>query len=116
MNTIGERLKYARKIRGYTQQELEETSCVSRGVIRSIEGDRHSTQMVNYIACAKALGINVKWLLKGIGAMKLDDQGKILNNLFQMIAELNESQQKCLLVLVSAIQQLWKEESDGEVS
>lgn len=98
VNTIGKRLKYIRKLRGYSQGELADISLVARAVISNIEIDRYSTQMVSYAAIAKALNINLDWLLKGIGPMEIDNErAKILDELYHTCATLTEPQQKYLL-------------------
>lgn len=98
VNTIGKRLKYIRKLRGYSQGELADISLVARAVISNIEIDRYSTQMVSYAAIAKALNINLDWLLKGIGPMEIDNErAKILDELYHTCATLTESQQKYIL-------------------
>ena len=106
VDTIGKRLKYARKLRGYSQQELSAHSLVARPVISNIEIDRYSTQMVNYAAIAKALNINREWLLNGTGPMEMDNErARILDELYHVCATLTESQQKYILETIRLMQE-----------
>ena len=106
MDTIGKRLKYIRKHRGHTQETLAEVSLVARAVISNIEVDRYSTQMVSYAAIAKALNVNLDWLLKGTGPMEPDNERtKILDELYRACATLTESQQKYLLETIRIMRQ-----------
>ena len=98
MNTIGKRLAYARKFRGYTQDDLARASSVSRGVIGNIETNRAKTQTVYLLAFCQALDINSEWLIHGTGPMEPDNErSKILNELYKVCATLTEPQQKYLL-------------------
>ena len=105
MNTIGERLAYARKLRGYTQSELAEASYVSRSVITNIETGRFSTQTVNYVAVAKTLNISHEWLIHGTEPMEVDnDRSKILDELYKVCSTLTESQQLFMLETIRSMQ------------
>ena len=108
VNTIGERLKYARKLRGYSQNKLSEISLVARPVISNIEINRYSTQLANYDAIAKALNINLEWLLKGNELMEVNNErAKIVDELYHEIAGLSKEQQVCLLNMVREIKKLF---------
>lgn len=105
MNTIGERLVYARKQRGFTQAQLAETSYVSRAVIANIETGRFSAQTVALVAICNALNINKEWLIDGEGEMEPDNErSKILNELYQVCSELTEPQQLFLLDTIRSMQ------------
>lgn len=70
--TLGERLKYAReKIRNLKQKELEEISGVKQQIISRVEkGEIKRTKYLPELA--KALKINLSWLLSGKGEPELD--------------------------------------------
>ena len=68
MNTLGKRLKAARKSKGFTQQELEKLSGVSQQLISKIESEKieSTTEVFNL---AEVLDVNAKWLATGSGEM-----------------------------------------------
>lgn len=106
METLGERLIYARKVRGYTQAQLAKVSFVSRAVIANIETNRFATQMVVLVAICDALNINRDWLLNGTGPMERDNQRtKILAELNHACETLTEQQQFFLLDVIKAMKQ-----------
>ena len=111
MNTIGNRLAYARKLRGYTQDDLARASSVSRGVIGNIETNRAKTQTVYLLAFCQALGINSEWLINGIGPIESDEErSKILNELYKACAALTEAQQKYILETIRLMREYLVEE------
>jgi transcriptional regulator with XRE-family HTH domain len=68
LNTLGQRLRYARMLRKLTQTSLAERARVNQSDISKIErGDSLST--VNGVALARALGVNPLWLDNGEGPM-----------------------------------------------
>lgn len=69
MNTLGKRLKFARKEKGLTQAELQKMSCVSQQMISLIESEKveSTTEVFNL---SEALDVNPKWLATGNGEMK----------------------------------------------
>ncbi|MDG6301028.1 S24 family peptidase [Glaesserella parasuis] len=66
MNTLSERLKFARTQANYTQVKLAEEVGVSQNTIQKIEKGGE-TKYVNQLA--KALKVNPEWLQFGIGEM-----------------------------------------------
>lgn len=66
----GERLKYARNRKGWSQGKLAEESGVGQGSISKIErGDQDRSSFD--ITLAKALEINPEWLANGTGSMEI---------------------------------------------
>lgn len=53
MNTLGERLNYARKQKGYTQDSLAQTIGVSRGVIFNLEKTRQNRRPLSSMQSAR---------------------------------------------------------------
>ena len=106
MQTIGERLMYVRKLRGYsTQSELADAIGVTRGVIANIESNRYSTQEIVYNALCSTLNINKDWLINGIGPMEPDNErSKLLDELYRVCSELSEPQQQFILETIKAMQ------------
>ncbi|MGB4498798.1 MAG: helix-turn-helix domain-containing protein [Methylococcaceae bacterium] len=77
MNTLGKRLKAARKNKGLTQQELEKLSGVSQQLISKIESEKieSTTEVFNL---AEVLDVNAKWLATGNGEMR--GESRAVNN------------------------------------
>lgn len=70
MNTLGDRLNYARKQKGYTQESLAQTIGVSRGVIFNLEKSKTEPQAIVANAVCQVLKINKEWLMEGTGNME----------------------------------------------
>lgn len=71
MDTLAERLKFARKKRGLTQEQLSDAAGVAQSDISKLErGDSQKT--TSLIRLAKALGCNPEWLDTGDGDSWLD--------------------------------------------
>ena len=70
MDTLGARLNYARRKRGYTQNSLAEEIGVSRGVIYNLEKDKTSPQPIVINAICQTLKISQNWLMTGDGEME----------------------------------------------
>jgi phage repressor protein C with HTH and peptisase S24 domain len=69
MQTQGDRIRLARKARGWTLDELTKRSGVKRSAISEVE--RGKTQRSrDAAALARALGVNVDWLADGRGKME----------------------------------------------
>ena len=109
MNTLGERLNYARKKSGYTQDSLAETIGVSRGVIFNLEKNKTEPQTIVINAICQTLKINKDWLTNGTGAMENNSEAsqsaKILAELYDVAKELSEDEQLYLLDTVKALKQ-----------
>ena len=91
MNTLGERLNYARKQKGYTQDSLAQTIGVSRGVIFNLEKNKTEPQAIVINAVCQILKINKEWLTDGTGDMESGNQA------FQSAKLLEELYNICLL-------------------
>ncbi len=73
METLGERLRWARKRLGWSQERLSEESNVKQGTISKIErGDQSRTSYVTELATA--LVVSPHWLADGVGsAYEIED-------------------------------------------
>ena len=107
MNTLGERLKYARKSKGYTQDTLANTIGVSRGVIFNIEKNKTKPQSIVINAICQTLSVSKEWLLTAEGEpenyKKTIRSAKILTELFSAVKELSEEEQLYLLDIIKAL-------------
>jgi transcriptional regulator with XRE-family HTH domain len=68
------RLRYARKLRGLTQEELEAKTGVSQSAISDLEkGESKSPSGTNLVTLAQKLEVNPDWLATGKGDMEQID-------------------------------------------
>lgn len=107
MNTLGERLKHARKSRGYTQDSLAEAIGVSRGVIFNLEKGKSEPQTIVVNAICKILKTRKEWLLDGAGDMEesegMSQSAKTLAELYNAVKDLSEDEQLYLLDIVNSL-------------
>lgn len=98
MTTLGERLIYARKEAGFTQESLADTIGVSRGVIYNLENGKNKNKPQDVVlnAICQALKIRKEWLVDGSGEMSDDcetsQSSKILAELSAVASELSEDE------------------------
>ena len=107
MNTIGDRLKFARKSHGFTQISLADAIGVSRGVIFNLEKNKTEPQAIVLNAICQTLHINREWLVTGEGEM--EDTGsasqslKVLSELYEVAKGLSKEEQLYLLDTIKAL-------------
>ena len=107
MGTLGDRLNYARKQKGYTQDSLAESIGVSRGVIFNLEKNKNDPQTIVINAICQTLKIRKDWLMNGTGEMEDTSEtsrsAKILSELYEVAKGLSEDEQLYLLDTVKAL-------------
>ena len=107
MDSLGERLKYARKHKKCTQDSLAKIIGVSRGVIFNLEKNKTEPQMIVINAICQTLSINKDWLMSGGGEMerteKASQSAKTLIALHEVIKDLTEEEQLYLLEITKAM-------------
>lgn len=105
---MGERLKKARKSKGYTQEALAATIGVSRGVITNIEYGKAEPQPLAIRAICNALDINEQWLTTGKGVMesasKSEKSARLLSDIYNSAKELSEQEQDYILDMIKTFQ------------
>ena len=69
VNTLAERLKYARKLRDLTQKKLAQAAKVSQGAISNYE-TRLRASPRHLLKLAAALKVNPLWLAEGVGPIE----------------------------------------------
>ena len=107
MNTLGDRLYYARKIRGYTQISLADAIGVSRGVIINLEKNKTEPQVIVTNAVCQVLQIREEWLLFGGGEMEdLSEDAQKARILAELCKELQELSKAELLYLKDTVKAL----------
>lgn len=111
---LGERLRLARKKKGYTQDSLAEAIGVSRGVIYNLEKSKTVPQLIVLNALCDTLQIDKNWLLNGEGKMEDSDtaaqSARVLAELYEVAKELSPDEQLYLLDTVKALQNRLKRE------
>lgn len=104
LNSIGERLKYARKTKGFTQRQLADAIKSSRGVITNIEMNKNigAPRETFTEAICNALRINKEWLIFGTGPMDQAQMGgnEILAQIHFLAQQLDEAEQDYILELI----------------
>ena len=63
--TIGDRLKKAREVSGYTQAQFGNVIGLTRGVIANLETETTPVKKPIVVAWAFATGVDIDWLLTG---------------------------------------------------
>lgn len=75
LDTIGKRLKKARKYAGMTQVKLADAIDTKQGAISDLENGRNNSS-TKLVQMALVLGVNAEWLSTGVGEMVIvDDKG-----------------------------------------
>ncbi len=107
MGLLGDRLKQARKSRGYTQESLADTIGVSRGVIFNLETNKTEPQVIVVNALCHTLQISREWLVRGEGEMEapaaIPCSARILTELYDAMKGLSEAEQLYLLDVIKAL-------------
>lgn len=106
--TISERLKYVRKMRGFTQESLAAAIGASRGVITNIEYGKVEPQPLVIRAICETLHINEQWLINGKGAMETlnetEKSSRILSEIYNSAKELSSEEQDFILDMIKNFQ------------
>ena len=102
--TLGERLKKARKSKGFTQDKLAETIGTSRGVITNLEHDKTETPQPLIInAICNTLEISQEWLINGTGKMNNSKEikiSKVLSEIYSISKDLSREEQLYILDVI----------------
>lgn len=77
--SIGERIKEARKAKGYTQKDLSELIGVSKNTICGYEGSYREPDILRIHALSKALDVTVDWLIENPYAEEAERQRRANN-------------------------------------
>ncbi|MGR6104524.1 MAG: helix-turn-helix domain-containing protein [Candidatus Nitrosoglobus sp.] len=102
-NSIGERIKIARKNAGFTQQKLADCVRVSRAAVAQWEsGETKGLKPENLVLTAEKLAISIKWLATGEGPMDsgpADIPDQVLK-LARLITKASPEKVQAILVLL----------------
>lgn len=72
--TMGERIRYARKFRGYTQKQLAEKIGAKHNSISGWEKDDHKPDIDTIVNMCSVLNVNTTWLLGLDVPMQVDKE------------------------------------------
>ena len=65
MDTIGKRIRYARKIRNLSLTEVKEKTGISTGNLSELENDKFAPSANSLIAFKQLLNVSIDWILTG---------------------------------------------------
>lgn len=107
MDSLGVRLTYIRKKKGYTQASLATAIGVSRGVIFNLEKNKTQPQAIVINAICSLLNIKREWLVNGTGEIDCDNElpkhNEILNEFLEVANDLSENELLYLLDIIAAL-------------
>lgn len=103
--SIGERLKEARKAKGFSQDKLAEAIGTSRTVITDIERDKTEHPRVSYVdTICKTPEISKEWLLRDEGPMAYPlpewNANEILTQIHEILVDLRPEEQIYVLDMI----------------
>jgi transcriptional regulator with XRE-family HTH domain len=70
VKTLGERVKYARELRGWSQNQLDKRAGFSVGRVSRIERNERAPSADTLAKLAATLGVRADWILSGLPPME----------------------------------------------
>ena len=101
MDTLGSRIRKARKAKKITQTDIKNACGISSGNLSEIENDKVSPTSNALLSLKRFLGVSVDWLLTGEGEMfpPSEPDHKLLPNPMEFdVNELNDEQKELLML------------------
>ncbi len=77
MNTIGQRIRYARKLRNLTISDVSKITGLSTGNLSELENDKFAPSAHSLIAFRKAFQVHIDWILTGNPPIYLEEYDKV---------------------------------------
>lgn len=65
LKTVGERIRYARKLKGLTQTDIYKLTGISSGNLSDIENNKSLPSSAALISLKRELGVSIDWILTG---------------------------------------------------
>src|ERR1051325_10815957 len=65
MSTPGDRIRDAREVKGWTQEELADKAQISKGFLSDVENNKRSVSAEHALKIADALGMSLDFLMRG---------------------------------------------------
>lgn len=112
MQSLGERLHYVRKQKGYSQEGLAKKIGVSRGVIYNIEQNKNDPQEIVVNALCDVLNVSKEWLVSGNGEIfnYSSSKNQILKELYDLAQDLSIEEQLYLLDVAKLLKKHFNKE------
>lgn len=99
MESIGERIKYIRKIHKLNQQQFSKAVDISQGRLSEIEKDKCKPSAETLISISQIFNVNLNWLLLGEG---LYDKSLDANQFAFFFSQLTEDDQTEVITYISS--------------
>lgn len=93
METIGDRIKYARKKKGLTQTDIKEKTGISSGNLSDIENNKSFPSAQALISLKRELGVTIDWILTGEEPVQKEQPPKYLP---EKVGPLTEQEKKII--------------------
>lgn len=87
METIGDRIKYARKKKGLTQTDIKEKTGISSGNLSDIENNKSFPSAQALISLKRELGVTIDWILTGEEPVQKEQPPKYLPDKLGTLSE-----------------------------
>jgi transcriptional regulator with XRE-family HTH domain len=65
LTTIGDRVRYIRKLRGYTQEEMGDILHLTKGAVQAWELNKNTPRVPELIKLASMGGLTIDWICLG---------------------------------------------------
>lgn len=83
--SMGKRIKQARKNKGYTQEFIAASLCVSRQAVYKWEKDQTRPDTANLIALSELLDVSADYLIKGVSSQNCPGEPFLRSSLFPLL-------------------------------
>lgn len=81
LKSVGDRIKYARKLKGFTQTDIYNLTGISSGNLSDIENNKTLPSANALISLKRELGVSIDWILTGKTEVPPDKQAyKLVGN------------------------------------
>lgn|SRR5574337_1137803 len=121
--TIGARLRFFRKGKNLTQQELAESIGLSQNFLSAVESDKESLSKPVLLLLENLYRINQKWLLEGVGPIYLEGAeliaekgvpyGDVRDKIMELLNDMDEEGRQHIFNHTKATQSLIKKLKEG---
>lgn len=107
--TIGERIKYVRKEKGVTQQELADALDLKQNTIATYEMDRTRPSERTLKAICSKFDVSYSWLADGIGEpfIEIERNDEILNFMSRLLKSEDSFKARLVSVLANLEEDEW---------
>lgn len=96
MNTIGKRISYVRKERGFSQEHLAELADISTQYLSIIENDKKNMSVAVLTSIADALNVTTDFIIYG---REIPNENFMINSIINTLSDKNKKNAEKLLVV-----------------